>query len=174
MAIQVNSSPKLIDGTTMIPVDVIAKAFNCDASYQLASAMITVSKDNFVTPEVLKTNYNTEDLLWLARIVTVEARNLSMKGKIAIANVVLNRKKSTLFPNTIYDVIFQIDYHVQFPPAHRSSFRDSTPSTESIKAAIIALDGYNNISNCLYFNNSPFRSKADDLYKVIEGEYFYH
>jgi len=32
---------------------------------------------------------------------------MSLEGKLAVANVVLNRVKSPSFPNTVYDVIFQ-------------------------------------------------------------------
>ena len=37
-----------------------------------------------------------------------------------------------------------------------------------------ALEGVNNIGYSLYFNNSPFRSKPNDLIKIIDGEYFYY
>jgi spore germination cell wall hydrolase CwlJ-like protein len=89
--------------------------------------------------------------------------------------VVLNRKKSPYFPDTIHDVIFEVDTgYVQFPPAHRSGFRETEPDNKSIIAAKMALEGINNIGDCLYFNNRPFKGKDKDLYKIIEGEYFYY
>jgi spore germination cell wall hydrolase CwlJ-like protein len=114
------------------------------------------------------------DIVWLARICYVEGLDIGYGAKLAISNVVLNRVKDPRFPNTVYGVIFDDDYAIQFPPAHRSSFPTIEPSFESYIAAKNAFDGVNNISDCLYFNNSPFVSRANDLYIIIEGEYFYH
>lgn len=167
---------KLVNGRTMVPLRFIAETFDCKIEWDALTYSVVLTKENLVVPtaSIANINYTREDILWLAKIVTVEARNLSYEGKLAVANVVNNRKKSTAFPNSIYDVIFQIDYHVQFPPAHKSGFKESTPTLDSILAAKMALNGVNNIDRCLFFNNRPFRSKANDLYKVIEGEYFYY
>jgi len=51
---------------------------------------------------------------------------MSLEGKLAVANVVLNRVKSPSFPNTVYDVIFQKG---QFPPAYKSGFKELVPRT---------------------------------------------
>ena len=135
---------------------------------------LSVQSDQFKLDEEDKVvvNYTDEDLLWLARIVNVEGDDSSAM-KLAIANVVLNRVKSADFPSTVYDVIFQVGRYQQFPPAHKSSFSTLEPSKSSIIAAKKALTGENNVGDCLYFNNRPFSSKADDLYIIIDGEYFY-
>jgi len=69
----------------------------------------------------------------------------------------------------VYDVIFQKG---QFPPAYKSGFKELVPPDECIIAAKMALEGVNNIGNCLYFNNRPFTSRSGTFYKKIEGEYF--
>ena len=43
----------------------------------------------------------------LTRIVEAEATDKDMKSKILVANVVLNRWKSSQFPDTIEEVVFQ-------------------------------------------------------------------
>jgi N-acetylmuramoyl-L-alanine amidase len=48
-----------------------------------------------------------EHLLCLAKVVYHEARGESLDGKIAVANVVLNRVKSDLFPDSICSVVYQ-------------------------------------------------------------------
>jgi len=110
----------------------------------------------------------------LSRIVQVETGGASEDMMLGVANVVLNRVKSPLFPDTIHDVIFQVDVHTQFPPAHKASFTSLIPGELAIEMSRRALEGENNVETCLYFNNSPFRTKADDLYQIIDGEYFYY
>ena len=75
------------------------------------------------------------------------------------------------FANTIQGVI----YHPgQFPPTRRASFNAIKPTANSLRAAKLALEGYNNIGECLYFNHRPFSWKdKSDLFKFIEGMYFY-
>ena len=59
------------------------------------------------------TSYSENDLYWLSRIIEAEASGESFSGKIAVGNCVLNRVKSSEFPNTIYDVIFDKNHGVQ-------------------------------------------------------------
>lgn len=46
------------------------------------------------------------DLYWLSRIISAESRGESLKGQIAVGNVVLNRVEEDDFPDTIPAVIF--------------------------------------------------------------------
>lgn len=167
-----DAKPRLVDGRAMVPLDFIAENFNFTFTWDKPTASILVTK-NGLAPTTRRTSqdFTYEDILWLARIVHVEALNLSQAGKIAVANVVINRKKSNLFPDTVYEVIFASG---QFPPAHKPGFAELVPSSGTWKAVKTAIYGQNNVSTCLYFNNAPFRSKSDDLFQIIEGEYFYH
>lgn len=167
----INARPTIIDGRTMVPVEFIAENFGCEITWDKLTRSLLITKENLPKKmKVAENSYVPEDVLWLARIVHVEARGAEYECKLAVANVVLNRRNSNLFPNSIYDVIFQPG---QFPPAHKSGFTEIIPSDESIRAAKNALNGENNISKSLYFNNRPFNSKANDLFKIIDGEYFY-
>lgn len=168
----INARPTIVNGRTMVPLEFIAESFGCDIAWDQLTHSLLLTKDNLPKKvEVAKESYAPEDVLWLARIVHVEARGTEYECKLAVANVVINRRDSHLFPNSIYDVIFQPG---QFPPAYKNGFTEITPSEESVKAAKNALNGENNISEALYFNNRPFKSKADDLFKIIDGEYFYY
>jgi len=50
-------------------------------------------------------------LACLAMAVYFEARSESFEGKIAVANVVLERMHSEQFPNTVCDVVFQGEHN---------------------------------------------------------------
>ncbi|MBQ7794114.1 MAG: cell wall hydrolase [Clostridia bacterium] len=91
---------------------------------------------------------NDETLLWLARIVHIESGNEGYEGKLAVANVILNRVKSPKFPDTVYDVIFQPN---QFPPAASGALDNLTPNDGCYAAAADALNGVNNVGDSLYF-----------------------
>lgn len=164
-----------IDGRTMVPIRFFAEFLDFTVDWDDATYSVELFKEGAEIPasSILKRAYTEEDLLWLARIVDVEGRNLSMDAQLAIANVVLNRMKSASFPNTVYDVIFDARYSKQFPPAHKNGFTEKVPGKTCVIAAKMALEGINNISKCLFFNDEPFKNKSEDLYKVIDGEYFY-
>lgn len=50
---------------------------------------------------------SNSDLNLLAHLVYAEARGESYRGQVAVASVVLNRVKSSSFPNTVAGVIYQ-------------------------------------------------------------------
>lgn len=171
-----DASVEVLNGRTMIPVEYIAKSLDFTTELERSTYTLMINREGAEVPAscIATRDYTDEDIIWLSRIVNIEAMGLSMEGKLAVANVVLNRKNSPSFPNTVHDVIFQIDVYKQFPPAHRSGFRESVADLKSVIAAKMALEGINNIDRCLFFNCSPFKGKDGDLYKVIEGEYFYY
>lgn len=168
---EIESKPVLKNGRAMVPLSFVAENFNFTSNYDARTGSLFIAKDDIKVVSNVSADkaYTQEDVLWLARIIHVEARGLSYEGKLAIANVVLNRVKSDSFPDTIYDVIFQPG---QFPPAYKDGFSTLEPNQDCIYAAKMALNGENNISSCLFFNHRPFPNKK--VYKVIEGEYFFN
>lgn len=103
-------------------------------------------------------SYSADELKLLACLVHAESGNQSYEGKLAVANVVLNRVKSGKYPNSIKSVIYQKG---QFTVASSGSLAKQLAkyenySTQSqlltIKAAKAALSGANNIGSRLYFN----------------------
>lgn len=121
--------------------------------------------------------YNDEDLYWLSRIVFAESRGESYEGKLAVANTVINRVKSNLYPNNVKDVIFDKKHGVQYEPTANGTIYN-TPDNDSIKAAKEALDGVNNIGNCMFFFNpkiaqSSWIADNREFYTVIDNHHFY-
>ncbi len=76
-------------------------------------------------------NPTTKDLRLLGALVYYEAGNQSFYGKQCVASVVLNRMKSSQFPNTLYSVIYQSG---QFTPAMNGSVSYLANSNRSIQA----------------------------------------
>lgn len=101
-----------------------------------------------------------QDYMALVKIVEAEATGEDLKGKTLIANVVLNRVKSSGFPNTIYDVIHQkINGQAQFSPISDGRYY-SVPITESSYEAVeLALSGQDESKGALFF---VARSLASD------------
>lgn len=172
---EMDVAPIISEGRTMIPVRFVAEAFGCDVGWNDVLQTVEIYKEGVEVPEAnaVSVDYTSEDVLWLARIINVEGLDIGYEAKLGIANVVLNRVKGDLYPNTVYDVIMDDAYAIQFPPAHRESFLTLEPDAQSWLVAKDALNGANNVEDCLYFNNAPFKWKADELFVVIEGEYFY-
>ena len=105
------------------------------------------------------TNYSAEDLKLLVCLIHSEAGSESYDGKLAVANIVLNRVKSSKYPNNIHDVIYQ---RGQFSVVPSGSFQkqlnaysnySSTSQRLSIQAAKDAFAGMNNIGSRLSFNH---------------------
>ena len=173
----IDAQPVINNGRTMIPLRAVSENLGIDILWDTSTLSVLLFKEGARIPDgfVQERHYTDEDLLWLSRIVTAETGWQSFDAKLAVANVVLNRVKTKIFPNTIYGVIFDTNYTVQFPPAHKDGFTCLIPTTESIVAAKMALEGVNNADECLFFNYVPFRSKSiNDLYAIYDGEYFYY
>lgn len=94
--------------------------------------------------------YYPSDLLWLSRIVEAESGGESFIGKLAAANVVLNRIASPDYPGDMYSVIFDRRFGVQFTPTANGRIYN-TPSEESVRAAKAALEGYTLSKDALFF-----------------------
>ncbi|SET99029.1 cell wall hydrolase [Paenibacillus sp. NFR01] len=88
------------------------------------------------------------DIRQLQKIVMAEAEGEPYPGKIAVANVVLNRLRSANFPDTIKDVIYQ---KRQFSPVANGRLTRVTPDKESIRAVTAALSGVKEVSDDTYY-----------------------
>lgn len=86
-------------------------------------------------------SYTFNDMLWLAKITHIECGSRSIAERIGVANTVLNRVASPLYPNTIPEAILDVKHGVQYPPAHTQKMQDCVPSKTSMIAAKAALNG---------------------------------
>jgi len=138
------------NGKLYVPSRSICKAFGFDIYWDDATRTVTV--DNHGTPiESADSFYNANDLYWLSRIISCEAGGTEpLVGQIAVGNVVLNRVRDEMAPDTVYDVIFDKRFGVQFTPAYTSAIYNE-PFEISVIAAKICLEGYSVSEKALFF-----------------------
>lgn len=137
------------DGVLYVPMKNAAKALGITAT--LDRSTLTVTLGGSYAPPISGDRYYAEDaVFWLSRIISAESRGEPSLGQIAVGNVILNRVRSSAFPNTIWGVIFDRKYGVQFTPVANGTVYN-TPSESSVIAAKICLEGYSLSSEILYF-----------------------
>ena len=123
-----------------------------------------------------------EDYDALLRLVEAEASGEDIKGKLLVANVVLNRVKSGVFPDTIKEVIYQRQNgRAQFSPVATGKIDRVAVSEETVEAVERALCGEDESAGALYFvapayadagNHQWFRDNLTLLFSY-EGHEFY-
>ena len=89
------------------------------------------------------------DVELLARLIHGEARGEPYVGMVAVGAVVLNRVRSSKFPNTIAGVIYQTGAF----DAVSDGQINLTPNEQSRRAARDALNGWDPTGGCLYYYN---------------------
>ena len=98
---------------------------------------------------------NSSNVNLLARVVYGEARGEPYTGQVAVAAVVLNRVKSSKFPNSISGVVYQSGAF----DAVADGQINMTPDTTAKKAAQDALNGWDPSGAIYYFNPSTATNK---------------
>ena len=95
---------------------------------------------------------SSADYQVLLKIVEAEAGSEDLNGRILVANVVLNRVKSELFPDCVTDVVYQHSNGVyQFSPVKNGTIDTVSISEETKQAVELALDGTDLSKGALYF-----------------------
>ena len=99
----------------------------------------------------------------LASLIFCEAGNQPYEGQVAVGAVVMNRIKSSSYPDTMEEVIYQSG---QFSPA-MSGWLDRVRATQgyteaAMQAAEDALAGSNPIGDCLYFSVGGYGTRIGD------------
>ena len=113
--------------------------------------------------------FSASDLDLMAAIIECEAGGESYEGKVAVGAVVINRVKSSVFPDTVMGVIYAPS---QFSPvaSGRMSVVLARGANESCyQAARDAMSGSSPVGDCVFF-----RTPIEGLTKIhIGGHIFY-
>lgn len=131
---------------------------------QQASVQQTASQASVQQPAVAASS-NEQALL--AAIIFCEAGNQPYEGQVAVGAVIMNRVRSSVYPNSIAEVIYQAG---QFGPAMTgwldSVLASGSYTSTAMQAAADALAGSNPIGDCLYFGCGN--------YGIQIGDHFFH
>ncbi|SBV99642.1 Copper amine oxidase domain protein [uncultured Eubacteriales bacterium] len=163
-------------GRLLVPVRVLAKALGAEVYWDAATGDVNIQSGSGTITSG-DAFYNANDLYWLSHIISAESQGEPLVGKIAVGNVILNRVKSDEFPNTIYDVIFDSAWGVQFTPVANGTIYQE-PTAESVLAAKLCLDGANTAGSSLYFlapalTNSRWAAQNRPYVTTIGAHQFY-
>jgi len=141
---------RLIDNRVCVPVRSLATALGAEVEYDSESEHITLkTSGDYISNN---TRYSEDELYWMSRIISAESCSEPYIGKLLVGNVVLNRKNSPNFPNTVYGVIFDRTNGVQFTPTANGAIYN-TPCGECTQAAKAVLTGTVMSDIAMYFVN---------------------
>lgn len=112
---------------------------------------ITVKNIDNTSVFAASSSSSTSDLQLMARAINGEARGEPYEGQVAVGAVILNRVKSSKFPNTIAGVIYQsgaftavADGQINVPIKEGSTV---------LKAAQDAMNGWDPTGGAIYYFN---------------------
>ncbi len=141
---------RMKNGSVYIPAAALERAFGLKRSSESTRA---ISFSGSYSPLLPASRYYKDDeVYWLSKIISAESSGESLLGQIAVGDVILNRVKSPSFPNTIYGVIFDRKWGVQFSPTADGRIYNS-PTYSATLAAKICLEGTSLSDNAIYFLN---------------------
>ena len=146
-----DSPIKILDnGSMYVPIRMLAAVLSLDVTWESSTRSVTLTG----TPTPLEegaTYYDEEDLYWLSRIISAEARGEPFIGQVAVGNVVLNRRAHEEYPDTVKGVVFDRQNGViQFSPAANGTIW-MAPYATSVTAAKVCLEGYTVSEDILFF-----------------------
>ncbi len=140
-----------LGGHLYVPIRPMAQAFAAKLDWNAAESRVELTKKG--GPAAISwANYKSDEVYWLSRIISAEAGGEPFLGQMAVGNVVLNRVRSSSYPNTIYGVIFDRKHGTQFSPVAFGTIYH-TPTASSVIAAKICLEGYSLSDSILFFQN---------------------
>ena len=121
-----------------------------DASYGLEQAVNDISNQTnirYSSAIMSDTDYDT-----FLHIVEAEAGGEDLEGRIMVANVILNRVESKEFPDSVYDVVWEVSNGMpQFSPTADGRIYTVTVSDITVKAVQSAIEGKDLSKGALFF-----------------------
>lgn len=133
----------------------VQKVTNTTADLNVSSSMenkVNELDARSITLAENPTLMSDEDYDTLLRIVEAEAGSEDIKGRVLVANVIMNRVKSEDFPNTVTEVVWDNSDGVpQFSPTYDGRINEVTVSDETKEAVKQALKGTDYSEGALFF-----------------------
>jgi len=165
------------NGTMIVPIRELAYCFGLDTLWNEEFKAVEIDASAIVPLQPASEVYNEEDLYWLSRVIFAEAGNQPLDGMTGVGSVVLNRVADPTCPDTVYDVIFDNRYGVQFSVTENGSIY-LEPTQAAIDAAKMCFEGYNPVGESLFFVNpkigatSWFRNTRTFVASIGEHDFY--
>lgn len=135
--------------------------FSMAGMRNISSPERTVKYDVLINEDAIFLDEESFDIL--CRIVEAEAGTEDEKGRMLIANVVLNRVESRRFPDTVKGVVFQQgNGKYQFSPIATGSYYRVKVSDKTREAVKKVLRGEDSSKGALFFVNR-YAAKAESM-----------
>ena len=146
-----SASPNYIDSDNRlyVPIRPLAKAFGAEVTWDEDECAAIVGAPTGPI-ESGDTFYNKDDVYWLSHIIYSESGIEPFLGQVAVGNVVLNRMNLPGYPQTIYGIIFDNRFGVQFAPTATGTIW-LDPDEESVIAAKVCLEGFSLSKDIIFF-----------------------
>ena len=148
-----------LGGWIFVPLTSMCKALNAQVTIRQGYYDAFITSGDTTKVKWASEFYDSTDLYWLSRIISAEAKGEPFTGQIAVGNVVLNRVRSSQYPNTVKGVIFDTKYGTQFSPVASGTIYQ-TPTASAVMAAKICLEGYSLSTQMIYFYNPKIATSS--------------
>ena len=155
------------------------------AEFDVSSSMesrVNALDETAVTMAQRAAMMSDEDYDTLLHIVEAEAGTEDVKGRILVANVIMNRVKNEEFPDTVTEVVWERTNGVpQFSPTYDGRISEVTVSKETKEAVRQVLNGVDYSEGALFFiqkseaekhNVSWFEKDLKKLFKYGVHEFY--
>lgn len=163
-------------GRIYVPLRAVASVFGYRTEWVEGASLALLRRDpsGFVGGDDF---YRADEVYWLSRIISAEARGEPMEGKLAVGTVIMNRVAAPEYPSTIYGVIFDAENGVQFTPTANGTVY-LEPDEESVRVAKMCLEGYRVPGDLLFFMNEKiaesFWIKNNRVFVASIGEHDFY
>lgn len=143
--------------------------YACSQSTQMFSAS---EIKNAVTPKFLRASYSEKDKECMARAMFFESHRSSRDGMIAVGTVVMNRKRSGEYPDTVCGVVGQKN---QFAPGVLTRKMPDLPDVQEAAAAVLEGERHPKLKNAMHFHTAGLKFKYNNMHyvTVAGGNAFY-
>lgn len=125
------------------------KALGMTGSYEILAGQSASSAETVG-------GYTSSEVYLLAKTIYAEGRGEPYTGQVAIGAVVLNRVRSSQFPNTIAGVVYQKHAFT----AVSDGQINLTPNETAMKAARDAINGWDPTGGAIYYYNPAVATSA--------------
>lgn len=126
------------------------KALGMNSSYQVLVGQSTASSAQSIN------GFTSADVYLLAKTIYAEGRGEPYTGQVAIGAVIMNRIRSSSFPNTVSGVVYQKGAFT----AVSDGQINLTPNQTAMNAAKDAINGWDPSGGALYYYNPAIATSA--------------